>query len=155
MDATSEILNHYTRNGKRQESEDRQLRTDPQHERQRARSEYDGVRRVHDGRAEKHSYRVQVIGGARHDVAGSVALVVGVGEAFEMGEEIVAQVEFDVARDSDDDPACQELEDAFDQGNGEHSRRVEEQFVARDTRVEVVDGATQDLREEDPNSVIE
>jgi len=36
-----------------------------------------------------------------------------------VGKEIVAQIEFDIARDSDDHPSCQELEESLDQGDGD------------------------------------
>ena len=84
-----------------------------QHEDQRAGGEHHGVGRVHDRRAEQHADGVQVVGGARHDVAGAGALVEAVGKRFQVAEQIVAQVELDVARDADQDPAGQELKDAL------------------------------------------
>ena len=98
---------------------------------------------------------VQIVGGAGHDVAGAVALVVGVGEAFEVGEQIVAQIEFDVAGNADDHPARQKLEDSFGQRDGDDEQGVGEKFLAGDAGVQIVDGAAQNLRKEDPDAVIE
>src|ERR1019366_5610885 len=101
-----------------------------------------------------HPDGVQIVGGAGHDVAGAVALVVGVGEALQVLEQVVAQIEFDVAGDADDHPAREELEDAFDEGDGDYEQGIGQEFLAGYTGVKIVDGATQNLREEDPDSVI-
>jgi len=53
------------------------------------------------------------VGGAGHDIAGAVALIVGMREAFEVREQIVAEVKFDVGEIPMNDPARQELEDAL------------------------------------------
>ena len=52
-----------------------------QHEDQRADGEDHGVGRVHDAGPEQHANGVQVVGGARHDVAGARALVEAVGSS--------------------------------------------------------------------------
>src|SRR5580704_15408650 len=103
---------------------------DGEHESERAGGEDDGVRRVHDGRAEQHADGVEIVGSARHDVAGAVPLIVGVRQALEVREQVVAQIEFDIARDSDDHPARQKLEDALDQSDGNDEERVSEKLVA-------------------------
>ena len=108
MNAASEILNHYADYGKRQKSVEGQFRTDGQHERQRAGREYDRVRRIHDGGAQQHAHGIEIIGRPRHYVAGAHALVVRVRKAFKMVEEVVAQVELNVAGNADDDPAREE-----------------------------------------------
>ena len=131
-----------------------ELGADGQHEPESAGGEDDGVRRVHDGRAEQHADGIEIVSSARHDVAGAVALIVGVGQAFEVSEKVVTQIEFNNARDSDDHPARQKLEDALDQSDGNDEERVSEKLVAGDSGVEIVDGATQDLREENPDAVI-
>ena len=63
---------------------------------------------------DQHAHGIQVVGHAGHDVAGAGALVVAVGEPLQMGEQVVAQVEFDLARNADEDPAGQILEDGLD-----------------------------------------
>ena len=153
VDAAAESLDHDADGGQRQERVEREPGADGDHEGQRARGVDDGVRRVHDRGAEQHADRVQVIGGARHDVAGAMALVVGVGKAFETREQIVAQIELDVARDADDDPASEELEDSFGDRDGEQHSGIEQKFVAGYAGVEVVGSAAEDEREEDPDAV--
>ena len=88
------------------------------------------VRRIHDGRPQQHADGIQVIGGARHNVAGSRALVVGIGKTSRCRNKIVAQVEFDFARNADDDPAGQKLENAFDRGHRQQQQRIGKQLVA-------------------------
>ncbi len=62
----------------------RQPRAHLDHEGQRTGRVDDGVRRIHDRGSQQHAHRVQIVGGFRHDVAGACALVVGVGECFQM-----------------------------------------------------------------------
>ena len=52
-----------------------------------------------------------------------------------MFEQIVAQVEFDFARDANHNPAGQELEDAFHSGDGQQQHGVGEEFLARHAEV--------------------
>ena len=126
---------------------ERELGADGEHEAERAGGEDEGVGRIHDGRAEQHADGIQVVGGARHDVARAVALVVGVGEALQVREEIVAQVEFDVAGDADDHPARQKLEDSLDQSDGDDQQGIGEKFLAGHSGVKIVDGAARELAE--------
>ena len=74
---------------------------------------------------------------------------------LKVSEEVVAKIEFDIAADADDDVAGQELKDAFEEGDADDEQRVDEQLMAGDAGVEVVDGAADDLREENPDSVVE
>ena len=119
VNAASEGLDDDADRGQRQERVKRQPRADGDHEGQRARGVDESVRRIHDRRAEQHANGVQVVGRARHNVAGAVTLVVGVAQVFQTREKIVAQVELDVARDADHDPAGKELEDSLGDGDGE------------------------------------
>ena len=133
----------------------RQPGADGEHEDQRARGEHDGVGGVHDCRAQQHADGVKVVGGAGHDVAGAGALIEAVGKPLQMREQIVAQVEFDLARDADQDPARQELEDGFDAGDGQQHEGVGQEFVTGYALVEIVDGAANDQRKENPDPVVE
>ena len=132
-----------------------ELGADGQHEAQRAGGEDKGVGRVHDGRAEQHPDRIQIVGGARHNVARAVALVIGVGEALEVREQIVAQIELDIAGNADDHPARQKLKNSLDQRDGDDQQRVGEKLLAGHAGVQIVNGAAQDLRKQNPDSVIE
>ena len=60
---------------------------------------------VHDAGAENHAHVVEVVGGARHQLAGAVADVKLRLHQQQAIEEIAANVELDVARDADQHPA--------------------------------------------------
>src|SRR5208282_6200652 len=85
----------------------------------------------------------------------AIALVVGVRETLEVSEEIVAQIEFDVAGNADYDPAREELEDAFGEKDADDSQGIFQQFVRGDSGMEIVGGVAQDLRKLDRDSVSE
>ncbi len=57
-----------------------------------------------------------------------------------MREQIVAQIELDVAGNANDDPAGQELKDALGDEDGDNQRSVKEKFVAGDAGVNKVVG---------------
>ena len=76
-------------------------------------------------------------------------------EPLEVREQVVAQIELDVAGDADEHPASQKLEDALSQRQGDDYQRVDEKFVPGYAGVEIVDGAAQDLRKQYPDAVIE
>ena len=80
VNAAAKSLDHDAHRGQRQKSVEREPGADRDHEGQRARGVNEGISRIHDGRAKQHADRVEVVGGARHDVAGAMALVVRVGE---------------------------------------------------------------------------
>ena len=105
VDLPPEILNYDAGDRQRQESVEGQLGADLHHVDERPCGEHQRVGGIHDRRAEQHTDRIQVIGGARHDVAGAGSLVVGIGKLFQVLEKIVAQIEFDVARDANHNPA--------------------------------------------------
>ena len=71
---------------------------------------------------EQHAHGVQVVGHAGHDVAGAVALIETRVLQLQLAEEIVAQIELDVARDADENPALRVEKDAFDQEMATRSR---------------------------------
>src|SRR5262249_11283712 len=100
-------------------------------------------------------YGVQVVRGSGHDVAGAVLLKIGVRKRLQVREEIVAQVEFNLARDADHQPSRQKLEDALDTGNGQQQQGINQDFVLRHSRFEVVDGTSDDLGKQHPYSVVE
>src|SRR5215469_7763308 len=96
VNAASESLNDDADGGQRQEREERQPGADRDHERERTGGVDNGVRRIHDRGSEQHANGIQVVGGARHNVAGAMALIVRVAETLEVGEEVVAEIELDV-----------------------------------------------------------
>ena len=84
---------------------------------------------------------------------GAMALVVGIREAFESQKKIVAQVELDVARNADDDPAGQELKDSLGGGDTEQDGSVEQKLAAGDASVQIVGSFAQNEREQDPDAI--
>ena len=155
MNAPSKMLDDNTGNGQRQKREECELRADGQHEPKRAGGEHQSVRRIHDRRPEQHPDRVQVVRGARHDVARAIALVIRIREPLQVREEIVAQVELNIPRDADDHPPRQELKHSLDQRDGDNQQRIGEKLLAGHTGVKIVNGAPQDLRKQDPDSVVQ
>ena len=91
------------------------MRLEPRHHQRRhegqcAGCEHNRVRGVHDRRTQQHAHGVQIVGRARHDIADSCPLIIGVGQRFEMAKQVVTQIELDLARDADENPSHQELE---------------------------------------------
>src|SRR5690348_16093816 len=72
-----------------------------------------------------------------------------------MLEKIVTQIELDLARDADQDPAHQKLEDALADSNSNQSQRVRNDLVLSDADIEIVNCASDDLREKNPDRVVE
>ena len=71
-----------------------------------------------------------------------------------MGEEVVAEVELDLARDADDDLAREVLEDAFGEGDGEQIESVLAKGRDGNVSVEVANGVARYHGEENPDNVI-
>ncbi len=95
----------------------------PHHADQKERGE-EGLGEVHDAGAEHHADGVEIVGGARHDVAGAVFRVEVLRERDDMGEQIVAQIELDVARQADEDDAHPILKNSLDHRE-QHDQRGE------------------------------
>ena len=115
VNAAPEILNNNADNRQGQKSIHRKSRADVPHEDQGAGGENNGIGRIHDGRRQQHANCVQIIRRPGHDVARAGALIVGIGKPFQVAEEVIAQIEFNLARNADQLPAGKELEDPFGQ----------------------------------------
>ena len=155
MNLSAEVLDKNASGRQRQKGKHRKPRTDLQHERQRAGGKYDRVRRVHDRRPEQHAHSVQIVGRARHDVAGPRALIVRIRKRFQMLKEIVAQVEFDLTRNADQNPPHQKLKETFTERDHNQRKRVRDDLVAGDAPIQIVDRTADDLRKEYPDGVIQ
>ena len=107
--------------------------------------EEDGIGAVHEGRAEQLAHGIEVVGQPGHDVAGAIALVEAGVLPFEVAEEVVAQVELDLARDADENPALGVEKDAFDQRDGDQQAGEDEDLAAGGPVLHLVDGASDDL----------
>jgi hypothetical protein len=93
---------------------------------------------IHHGRADHHAYRTQVVRGPRHQVAGTVRLVVAQGQPLQAGEEIVAQAVFDFARRADKPLAHQVSKPALGDGQTEQHERVAGQTCPCEPGIEIV-----------------
>ena len=129
MNPSAEVLNQDAGRRQRKKCKHRQSRADLQHEGQSARSEHDRVGRIHDCRTKQHANGIQIVGGTRHDVSDACALVVRVGQRLEMAEQIIAEIELNLARDTNQYPAHQELKDSLSQRNGYQLQRIGNDLV--------------------------
>src|ERR1019366_4225540 len=154
VNLAAKVLHHDAYYGQWQEGEQGKPGADAQHEHQRARGEHHGIGGVHYAGPGQHAHRIQIVGRPRHDVDGARALIKAVRQPLQMGEQVVAQIEFNFARDPDQDPAGEELENGFGPGDRQQQGRVRQQFVACDAQVKVVNGAADDQREENPDPVV-
>ena len=140
MNPAPKVLNDDAGNGQRQEGKERQLGANPEHVIQGECREDDRVRRIHDRRTQEVTNGAQIIRRLSHDVARAIALVERVGKTFQVREQIVTQIELDVAGNANDDPAGQELKDALGDEDGDNQRSVKEEFVAGDASMNKVVG---------------
>ncbi len=144
VNPVSEVLNDHRSRGKGNEGEEGQLGADAIHEGQRGTGEDQRVGAVHDRRAEQLAHGVQIVGGAGHDVAGAVGVIVAGRLPFEIGEKIVAQVELDFARCPDDDLAGDVKKDGRTCRDQQQTQTVEENLLLRDAVTHVIDGVPDD-----------
>ena|SRR5215475_5362298 len=71
-----------------------------------------------------------------------------------MREEIVAQIEFNLPRDADQNPPSQELKNALRQGDSEQPKRIVGDLVSRDAVVQVISYPSENLGECNPDPVV-
>src|SRR5712664_3510495 len=95
----------------------------------------DGIRAVHDAGTEDHTNGIEVIRGAGHQFAGAIADVEFGLEDQQSLEEVVANVEFDVAGDPDERPSRGERKEAFDGDADNHDEAVDAQGATAARRV--------------------
>ena len=153
VDSGSEVLNEDAGDGHGRQRDQGQIRADAEHEEQRADGEENGIGGVHEGWAEQHAHCLQVVGHAGHDVAGAVTLIEARVLLFQVDEEVVAQVELDLARDADENPSLGVKKDAFDQRDSHQQPGEEQNPVASDPVAHPVDGLFQHLGKEHPNGI--
>ncbi len=104
------------------DGDDRRGKQNPEREGRRERNHHQNCQNhgddrggaVHDAGTEDHADGVEVVGGAGHQFAGTITHVEFGLEDQEALQEIVANVEFDVAGDADERPARGEGEKALD-----------------------------------------
>ena len=138
MNLAAKILDHDAGQRQGHESIQSQLGADTPHLDQGRDRKHDRISRIHDSRPQQHANGVQVIGRAGHNISRSCFLIERVRERFQMAEQIVSQVIFDVARNSNDQPARQKLENTFGQNNRHQQQRIKQQLVPIDAVVQSV-----------------
>ena len=76
-----------------------------------------------------------------------------------MPEKIIAQIVFDVSRYANDQPASQELEDAFAEGHSQHEQAINHELMAHGRGIaavhgpQTISGPAEDLWKQCPDSV--
>ena len=146
MNRGTEVADRQRHERQRHQRDCRQPGIDGEHQHDRDDERQPGRGGVHHRRPDEHADGAQIVRGARHQVAGPIALeVVGV-EPLQMREEVVAQVVLEAARRADDDAAHEKAEDAADRGQREQRGRVPHGLVDRDAGGEVVDGVLEHPR---------
>src|ERR1700748_641402 len=155
MDAVAEVLNEHRGDGQRNKGEEGEAGADAIHEGQRGGGEDDGVGAVHDRGGEGAADGVEVVGGARHDVASAVGVIEAGSLAFEVAEEVVAEIELDLARGPDDDLPG-DVEEYGGQGcDNKQAKGVMDDFGFCDAVLHVIDGVADDDGNEDLDGVVE
>ena len=77
VDRAAEGLDRHRDERQRQQRDQGQHRVDRQHQRDRHDEHHGGAGHVHHGGPDHHPHRVQVVGGAGHQVAGAVGVEIG------------------------------------------------------------------------------
>jgi hypothetical protein len=117
--------------------------------------EDEGVGRVHDGRAEELADGVEVVCRSRHDVAGAVALE-ELGWLFgEVSEEVVTEVELDLAGGADDDLSGEIEGHGGDDRDAEQDERLVDDLVGVEAVLHVGDGVADDQGDQCLRTVID
>ena len=147
MNRRAEAIDRQRHERQRDQRHPGQPRVDRQHQPDGDDEDDAGRDRVHHRRPGHHPHRRQVVGGPRHQVAGPAGLEVGQRQPLQMAQEIVADVELDVAgRDHEALPHL-ESEVPADDRDGEEDGRVAAEDRQRGAAVgEVVDGQAQHPR---------
>ena len=96
----------------------------------------DGLAAVHDARAEDHAHGVQIVGGARHQFAGAVADVEFRLHKEKAIQQIAADIEFDVARNADENPTSHERKHGSHRNESDKQQAIDAECVAAVGRVE-------------------
>ncbi len=153
VDAAAEVLHQDAGERHGRQRHQREIGTDAQQEEQREDGKKERVGAVHQARTEQHAHGVQVVGHARHQVAGAIALIEVCILLFQLSEEIVAQIELDIARDADQHPALSVEKNPFDERDGDQQQSQKKDVLARGAVLERVDGAAKYARKLDPDGI--
>jgi hypothetical protein len=153
VNSAAEVLHQHTGQRHRRPGHQGEPGADAEQEKQGEYGEEEGVGAVHQGGAEQHAHGAQVVGQPGHDVAGAIALIEARVLHFQLAEEVVAQVELDLPRDADENPALRVEKDALDQSDRGQQAGEDEDSLAGDAVAHGVDGSLDDLGKEHPDGV--
>jgi hypothetical protein len=144
VDALPEGLHQNRGQRQRADGAKGQLGAQVDHEGQREYREEQAVCAVHDCRAQELPHRIQIVGRPRHDVAGPMGVVIVGRLAFEVGEEVVAEIELNLARGPNEDLARDVEEDGGARGDQDQAQAVVDNLCLSDAVLHVVEGVTDD-----------
>ncbi len=122
----------------REQGEERELGLDGEHEAQREEPADCGVHQVHDRRTRRHAHGAQVVRQARHQLPGARAPVIRRVERQEVLQQVVAQVEFDAARERIQELPHAVAEEPSGERNAQHHRRHAPRRAQRPSLVHAV-----------------
>ena len=148
VDGRAEVADADRDERQRQQRHQRQPGVEREHQHDRDDEHQDGVGGVHHRRADHHAHGVEIVGRARHQVAGPPRLVVGERHLLQPREERVADVVLDVARGADEDVPHQVAEHRADAGDAEQHARVEGELAPGHAGGQIIDGELEDPRRE-------
>ena len=132
----------------REQGQQRQARADVRHRGYDEHGPHGGVHQVHQGRTGDHAERRQVVGGARHDVAGGMAVVEAGVLAEQVGEQVVPHVGFDPPAAAVEAFAHAVARGTAHHGDDDHERHAPRHRAQRGRSGQLVDGALEIPRTE-------
>ena len=130
MDHLAEIPHGEGHRRDGQADKDRQRTREPHHNGNRGNHGDDGGAAVHDSRAQNHAHIVQVVGAAAHQLASAVAHVEGRLQLEQAVEQVATQVEFNIARNADQNVAGEKREDSLQCNDTQQHQHVKKQRLA-------------------------
>src|SRR5258708_5925671 len=102
---------------------------DFQHEDDSKNHDDNRICRVHDSRPEQHSNVAEIVGHARHQIAGPIFLIKRGRKYLEVMKQIITQLIFDVTGNTDDEPAHKEAENTLTNCESDDRQTVIDEFL--------------------------
>ena len=136
MNRLPKIINSENHNRHWQQHPQRQRRRQPDHEEKRHHGRRNRRRRVHDSGTEHHPHRVQIIRRPGHQIARAITHVEFRIELHEPVEQIVSQIEFNLARHADQNPPRPEGKNSLHHHRDNDRQAIEAQRVPVQRRIE-------------------
>ncbi len=125
----AEVTDGHEDDRDRQENPERERTGQPRQDQKREDHRRQRLAGVHDSGAEHHADVVEIVGGARHQLAGAIADVKLRLHHEEAIEEVATNVELDVARNADQNPPRCKRKSAFEQNADEKNQTIDAERV--------------------------